>query len=491
MKKALMVVGTSSYAGKSLIVTALCRIFKNAGHKTAPFKAQNMSLNSAVTKEGKEISRAQALQAMAAGIEPSEELNPILLKPKGDGISQIVLNGMPYRDVSAAEYYDTFVEEKGADAVKEAFENLRAKYDVIVMEGAGSPVEINLYEKDIANFRSAEMAGADVVLVADIERGGAFASIYGTLHLLRPEHRQMVKGVIINKFRGDRGILQPALDKIEKITGVPVIGVVPFIDGLRLPAEDSQSLSPGQKPSLRIAVVRLPRISNFTDFDPLAFDHRIDLSYIKSPEELENVDSLIIPGTKSTIDDLLWLDKEGFTSAIKDLKGRIPILGICGGYQILGRTIRDNGVESGSPSTYEGLGLLDVETAYESYDKTIKPVHGSITADKGIFKGLRGREIAGYEIHMGSTRLLETASPVFSVNNMPEGAADDSFTVVGTYLHGVFDSPSFREGFIRHLLKNKSSKTSTSGKEMSADWEKNIESLASAVKKSVDLSWFI
>lgn len=491
MKKILMVVGTSSYAGKSLIVTALCRIFKDAGHKTAPFKAQNMSLNSAVTKEGKEISRAQALQAMAAGIEPTEDLNPILLKPKGGGISQIILNGMPYKDISASEYYDTFVEKKGAQTVKRAFENVRADYDVIIMEGAGSPVEINLYDKDIANFRSAEMAGADVILVADIERGGVFASIYGTLSLLKPEHRQMVKGVIINKFRGDLEILRPALEKIEKITGVPVLGVVPFVDGLRLPAEDSQSLSAGHSPDLRIAVVRLPRISNFTDFDPLAFDHRVDLRYITTPEELENIDALIIPGTKSTVSDLLWLGESGLTEAIKGLKDQIPILGICGGYQILGRTISDNGFESVSPSVYEGLGLLDVETRYESYDKTTKPVMGSITADKGVFHGLKGLEISGYEIHMGSTRLLEKSFPVFMVNDMPEGAADHSYTVIGTYLHGIFDSSSFREGFIQHLSKMKSRKTSTSGKDMSLDWENSINLLAAAVKKNVDLSWFI
>jgi adenosylcobyric acid synthase len=394
--KALMVVGTSSFAGKTLIVAALCRIFRDRGYKVAPFKGQNMSLNSAVTGDGKEISRAQVMQAAAAGVKSRSEMNPILLKPKGEGVSQVVLNGRPYRDMSANEYYESFVKETGKEAVKSAFEVLSSEFEIIVMEGAGSPAEINLYDKDIANFSAAEMAEADVILVADIERGGAFASIYGTLGLLNPEHRQMVKGIVINKFRGDESLLERAIQRIEELVGVPVIGVVPYLEGLRLPQEDSQALGKGNQNRVDIAILRLPRISNFTDFDPMAFDKRVNVRYVSRLAELKSPDALIIPGTKSTIDDLGWLKKEGFDSIIK-LKGKIPIIGICGGFQMLGKRIFDKGVEKGKTSV-EGLGLLEIETSFESYDKTTRPVSGEIIAGRGLFEGMKGAEVSGYEI---------------------------------------------------------------------------------------------
>jgi adenosylcobyric acid synthase len=489
MKKALMVVGTSSFAGKTLIVAALCRIFRDDGLGVTPFKAQNMSLNSAVTVEGEEISRAQALQALAAGIKPTTDMNPILLKPKGDGISQIVLNGRPLMDINAGDYYASFAMETGAPAVKKAIERLAEEFEIIVMEGAGSPAEINLYDRDITNFAAADIADADVILVADIERGGVFASIHGTLNLIKPKHRRRVKGIIINKFRGDERLLEGGIKKIEEMVGVPVIGIVPYIMDLRLPEEDSQGLVSRIGDKADIVVLRLPRLSNFTDFDPLAFDPRVSLRYASSPEQLGDPDAIIIPGTKSTIDDLLWLREKGFDS-IRDFQGKIPIVGICGGFQILGRKIVDNGIESGEPSSHDGLGLLEVETAFDSYEKKTRQVKGSIVADRGIFNGLKGALVSGYEIHMGNTKLLEGARPVFTSSGVDAGAADSEFMTFGTYLHGLFDAPAFREAFIDFVLKNANGAVGRTGVDVSQMWEEGIAKAADTVKRCVDLSWF-
>ncbi|MFQ5975365.1 MAG: cobyric acid synthase, partial [Candidatus Hydrothermarchaeales archaeon] len=311
--KSIMIQGTTSFSGKTFLVMALCRIFADRGVKVAPFKSQNTSLNSFVTKDGEEISRAQALQALAAGIEPTSDMNPILVKPKGDSRSQIMVNGRPYKDIEARQYYDDFAMEEGIEIVKDAFERLKNRYELIIIEGAGSPAEINLYEKDIANMRIAEMAGAPVILVADIDRGGVFASIYGTINLLKKEDKERLKGVVINKFRGDIEILKPGIDMIEKKVGKPVLGVIPYISDLRLPGEDSISLEKKKQNgfgSTDIAVIRLPRISNFTDFDPLLNDGA-NVRYVENPEELGNPDAIIIPGTKNTIEDLLWLKTKG------------------------------------------------------------------------------------------------------------------------------------------------------------------------------------
>jgi adenosylcobyric acid synthase len=487
--KAIMVVGTSSFAGKSLLTAAFCRIFKNKGYRVAPFKAQNMSLNSVVTNGGREISRAQAVQAFAAGAELRSDMNPLLLKPKGNGITQIVLNGMPFKDISAKDYYASFVKEIGEPRVKEAYERLANEYEIIVMEGAGSPAEINLYEKDIANLSAAEMADADVVLVADIERGGVFASILGTFELLSPVHRKRIKGIIINKFRGDKLLLDPGIEEIQGLVGVPVIGVLPFIEDVMLPEEDSQSLSQKMNGLADIAIIRLPRISNFTDFDPLAFDKRINLRYVSSASELGNPDAIIIPGTKSTIDDLNWIKDKGLDT-IKEFNGKIPIIGICGGYQILGKKIVDKGVEKDFDSEYEGLDLLPVETFFEAYQKITKPVTAKVIADKGVFNGVSGSEISGYEIHMGKTNLLKGAKPVFKINGEREGAGDSKFMTFGTYLHGLFDSPYFRENFVNFVLGNHINKPNLSGIEVTALWEESIVRIVGVVERHVDLSWF-
>ncbi|MFQ5800734.1 MAG: cobyric acid synthase, partial [Candidatus Hydrothermarchaeales archaeon] len=311
----------------------------------------------------------------------------------------------------------------------------------------------------------------------------------GTLKLLKPEHRRRVKGIIINKFRGDKDILAPAIEKIEELVGVSVIGVVPYVEGLMLPEEDSQGLDNEKGNSADIAVLRLPRISNFTDFDPLAFDHRVTLRYVSSPEELGSPDAIIVPGTKSTIDDLGWIKEKGL-DAIRDFKGSIPIVGICGGFQILGKRIVDSGVETGSPSTYEGLGLLEVETSFDLYDKTTRPVAGAVVANQGMFEGMKGIEVSGYEIHMGKTRLLDGALPVFRVNGKEEGVADRDFMTFGTYLHGLFDSPAFREHFLRFILRNTKERLGVAGIDVAQAWEEGVARIAETVKRCVDLSWF-
>ncbi len=416
-------------------------------------------------------------------------MNPILLKPKGDGVSQIVLNGRPVMDISAGDYYASFALETGAQAVKKAIEKLAKDFEIIVMEGAGSPAEINLYDRDISNFAAADMADADVILVADIERGGVFASIHGTLNLLKPDHKKRVKGIIINKFRGDVKLLEDGIKKIEEMEGVPVIGIVPYIEDLHLPEEDSQGLGSRMGGEVDIAVLRLPRISNFTDFDPLAYDPRVSLRYVSSPEQMGSPDAIILPGTKSTIADLTWLREKNFDS-IRDFQGKIPIVGICGGFQILGRNIIDRGIEGDDMSSYDGLGLLEVETTFDSYEKKTHQVKGSIVADQGIFNGLKGALVSGYEIHMGKTTLLNGARTVFTGKGVDDGAADSEFMTFGTYLHGLFDTPVFRDAFIDFLLKNSNHALDRPGIDFSQTWEEGIAKAARTVKKYVDLRWF-
>lgn len=475
----IMVQGTSSYSGKSFLVMTLCRIFRDKGVNVAPFKSQNMSLNSYVTRDGKEMARAQALQAFAAGVEPSVEMNPILVKPTGESRSQIVVNGRPYKDINAEDYYRDFALKEGLEIARNAFKALERKYDLIIVEGAGSPAEINLYHQDIANMRIADMADAPVVLIADIDRGGAFASIYGTLALLKEEHRDRVKGIVINKFRGDIGILKPGIKEIEELTKRPVLGTIPYIEDLKLPSEDSVSLQDINEPrgNIKIAVIRLPRISNFTDFDPLTNDG-INVTYVKEPEELKSADAIVIPGTKNTIADLEWLREKGFEESIRTLHGKVPIVGICGGYQILGNSITD-GLKK-----VKGLGLLDVETRFEGYDKTTQQVRGKVAAAAGMFEGMAGNEVCGYEIHMGRTTLGDSAAPVFKMKDGKDGAVDADGTVFGTYLHGIFDSSSFREGFLKFLGSN----ASACSKGQEEIWNESIDRAARAVSNSIDIA---
>jgi adenosylcobyric acid synthase len=455
MTRFIVVLGTCSHSGKSTIVAALCRILKNRGLKVAPFKSQNMSLNSWVTSEGKEMGIAQAVQAWAAGIEPKEVMNPILLKPKGDRTSQVIVFGVPVADKSAEEYYQ---EIDGLKAVVDrAIEELEREYDYIVVEGAGGGAEINLYDRDIANIYVASKLASPIILVGDIERGGVFASLYGTMKLLPPDIRPLVRGLVINKFRGDPAILEPGLEMLEELAGVPVLGVMPYLD-LNLPSEDSVSL--GDKrgsgegrgdgevgEAVEIAIIRLPRISNFTDFEPLEREAKI--RYITPGEPLGRPDAIIIPGTKNTVADLEDMRKNGTEREILAHRGAgVPILGICGGYQILGKKIVDTGIENSNDSI-PGLGLLDLETRFDKYEKRTIQVEKTVTGDGPILGQIKGEAVRGYEIHMGMTTSRDL--PAFG----DDGAVGADGLVIGTYLHGIFSNQNFRDAFLNYLYSRK------------------------------------
>ncbi|MDD3710208.1 MAG: cobyric acid synthase [Methanothrix sp.] len=455
MTRFIVVLGTCSHSGKSTIVAALCRILKNRGLKVAPFKSQNMSLNSWVTSEGKEMGIAQAVQAWAAGIEPKEVMNPILLKPKGDRTSQVIVFGVPVADKSAEEYYQ---EIDGLKAVVDrAIEELEREYDYIVVEGAGGGAEINLYDRDIANIYVASKLASPIILVGDIERGGVFASLYGTMKLLPPDIRPLVRGLVINKFRGDPAILEPGLEMLEELAGVPVLGVMPYLD-LNLPSEDSVSL--GDKrgsgegrgdgevgEAVEIAIIRLPRISNFTDFEPLEREAKI--RYITPGEPLGRPDAIIIPGTKNTVADLEDMRKNGTEREILAHRGAgVPILGICGGYQILGKKIVDTGIENSNDSI-PGLGLLDLETRFDKYEKRTIQVEKTVTGDGPILGPIKGEAVRGYEIHMGMTTSRDL--PAFG----DDGAVGADGLVIGTYLHGIFSNQNFRDAFLNYLYSRK------------------------------------
>jgi len=453
--KALMVQGTGSHVGKSLITTALCRIFYQDGFKVAPFKAQNMSLNSCATPDGREIGRAQAVQAEACGIAPTSDMNPVLLKPMGDSGCQVVLRGRPYMNLSAKRYYD--LKETLWKAVCESFERLRENYDVIVMEGAGSPAEVNLRENDIVNMRMAKHAEAPVLLIGDIDRGGVFAWIVGTLELLQDDERKLVRGILINKFRGDISLLRPGLKFLEERTGRPVVGVIPYINDLKVQEEDSVALEGFRKrdAEVKVAVVRLPRISNFTDFDPLLSEKDVSLRYVTSPEELESADMIVIPGTKNTIYDLLFLKESGLSEKIIEKRKRgTMVIGICGGFQMLGKEIRDPyGVES-ERRAERGLGLLDVETTFTREKATYR-------AKAKVIKGTpyleEGEVLEGYEIHMGRTK---AEGYIFELTRESgrktfDGVASEDGMVFGTYLHGIFENNAFRRRLLNSVRKKK------------------------------------
>jgi adenosylcobyric acid synthase len=445
-KKSVLILGTASHVGKSSVVTAICRILSRK-YRVAPFKAQNMSLNSWITKDGKEIGIAQAIQAKAAGTEPTADMNPVLLKPKGDCVSQIILLGEPYADKSAGQYYDSIAE---MNAVLEgALERLSREHDVIVMEGAGGAAEINLYERDIVNVGTARLTQAPIILVGDIERGGVFASLYGTIALLPDDVRKNVKGFIINKFRGDLEILKPGLKQLEEKTGIPVLGVLPYFK-LNIPSEDSVSLedkeSTETKKDIEIAVIRLPRISNFTDFEPL--EELAKIRYVDLDEELGTPDAIMIQGTKNTVNDLLDLKASGMAGKIQTFKGKIPIFGICGGYQMLGRTIFDSGIENGVEAEFEGLKLLNIGTKFGAYKKKTIQVTKKVNGCGPILASIDGEEIKGYEIHMGVT---DSCRNIFG----DDGAIDEDGLVIGTYLHGLFDNRNVRDALMQYLFEKK------------------------------------
>ena len=441
----LMVVGTSSHVGKSVTVAAICRCLVRRGISVAPFKSQNMSLNSFVTGDGGEIGMAQAMQAVAARVPPATDMNPVLLKPKGDCVSQVILHGRPYKDVPIAEYYRE-TPELLTEALR-AFRRLEKTYGQVVIEGAGGAAEVNLYDRDIANTQLALALRLPIILVADIERGGVFAQIYGTVHLLPPELRPLVKGIIINKFRGDPAIFSPGVKIIEDLTGIPVLGIVPWFS-IPLPSEDSLSIGDKKTADLpvRIAVIRLPHISNFTDFELL--EQHAAVEYVSIGSSLRGYDCVIIPGTKNTVADLIALQDGGADHELRKIrKNGVPVIGICGGYQMLGRELVDDGFES-TAGTYAGLGLLDCVTRFASYDKNTTQVRRTACPVPPILSVIG--EVTGYEIHMGVT-VRGTDREAFS----GDGVVSADGLVFGTYMHGLFLNPRAANALLSYLYGKK------------------------------------
>lgn len=496
--RVLMVQGTMSSVGKSLIVAALCRIFKQDGFRVTPFKAQNMALNSFVTRDGREVGRAQAMQAEAAGVDVTVEMNPVLIKPEADAFAQIIVLGKPWARLAAGEY----LRRRGElwNAVTQALDSLCAQYDLVVIEGAGSPTELNLRRGDLVNMAMAEYADAPVLLVGDIDRGGIFAQLLGTLALLDARERARVKGLIVNKFRGDARLFDEGVGILEERGGVRVLGVVPFIRDLRIADEDSVALDDlprgvgarGHAP-LQIAVIRLPHISNFDDFDPLRAEPDVAVRFVGRADDLAQPDLVILPGTKTTIADLKFLHARGLTARIVELaRAGVPTLGICGGYQMLGAAIYDPlGVES-DEDKIEGLGLLPVVTTFADEKQTVR-ARGIIVANQGLFANARDLEIAGYEIHMGQTALLEHGAPFMRVIARGERTTDDvdgavaaNGWIAGTYFHGLFDNDALRHTLLANLAARKNQVRSTTVTRF--DRAAMYDRLAETVRARVDLA---
>jgi len=441
----LLVLGTASHVGKSTVVAALCRVLSNRGISVAPFKSQNMSLNSFVTQEGAEIGIAQAMQAFAARLEPVADMNPILLKPKGEMVSQVVLRGKPWKDLRISEYYRE-TDELLSVAVASA-RRLLMQYGHIVAEGAGGAAELNLYSRDIANIRVERELCLPILLVADIERGGVFAQVYGTLSLLPDDIRARVMGIVINKFRGDPALFADGVEIIEDLCGIPVLGILPVFS-IPLPSEDSLSLGDKQSVSLpvKIAIIRLPRISNFTDFEHL--ERYAAVHYVNPGAPLGGYDCIILPGTKNTVEDLLVLQSSGAAAAIVQAREQgIPVIGICGGYQMLGKEIIDEGLES-CRGTYPGLGLLRVTTRFSRYEKVTEQVQRTARSNGPILSPMG--MVKGYEIHMGETKRDGDDEAFFG-----EGAVSPDGMVIGTYLHGLFDNRSAVHALLSYLYARK------------------------------------
>lgn len=477
MAKVIMIQGTMSGVGKSLVCAGLCRIFRQDGYRVAPFKSQNMALNSYITAEGLEMGRAQVMQAEAAGIAPSVLMNPILLKPTDDRGSQVIVNGEVFGNLSAREYFAC--KRKLIPDIRRAFAALAEQTDIIVIEGAGSPAEINLKENDIVNMGMAEMADAPVLLVGDIDRGGVFAQLLGTLELLTPDERGRVQGLIINKFRGDRSLLDSGVSIIEERAGIPVVGLLPYLT-VELEDEDSLTKRFESRPAqtLDLAVIHYPRISNFTDFNVFEQAEGVSLRYVRSVSELGSPDMIFLPGSKNTMGDLNWMRERGLEEAVKRRSGSVPIFGICGGFQMLGMSVSDpEGVEGGG--SVRGMGLLSVETVLQS-DKTRKQVQVKTGALAGALACLSDRMLDGYELHMGRTAEADgkTCPPVVSRGN-----------VYGSYLHGLFDGEGIAADILEALAQRKGVKIDT-GKmtEYRVYKERQYDMLASAMREHLDMT---
>ena len=459
---AIMVQGTASSVGKSLFAAALCRYFKREGLRVAPFKSQNMALNSAVTPDGLEIGRAQFVQAEAAGVMATADMNPILLKPEGDSRSQVVVLGKPLGSMNARDYQEYKPTLQGV--IADSLARLRASHDLVVIEGAGSPAEINLKARDIVNMHVAKVADAPVLLVGDIDRGGVFAAFVGTLELLEPDERERIAAFVVNKFRGDVRLLEPGLDFLRARTGKPVLGVIPYVPRLRIADEDSVSLEdrvrrarPGRD-QLDVAVVRLPRIANYDDFEPLEHEPGVVVRFVERADEARDVDLLIVPGSKSTVSDLAWLRSSGIADVVHARAQRgEPVLGICGGCQMLGESLADpEAVESSEPLV-PGLALLPLRTRFER-SKVTAQVRARAAAPSFLRAASGAEEISGYEIHMGRVELTRAQPPAFELlarNGAEQRAADGAVSadgqLVGTMLHGLFENAALRARVLQHL----------------------------------------
>lgn len=503
MTETIMLMGTSSHVGKSILATALCRIFYQAGRRVVPFKAQNMALNSYVTKDGGEMGRAQVAQAEAAGLAPMVDMNPVLLKPTGNSCSQVIVDGKPIGNMSAREYH------KGKSVqlfghVTAALTRLQQQFDTIVIEGAGSPAEINLKEDDIVNMRVAKYLQAPVLLIADIDRGGSLAALVGTLELLDEEERALVKGLVINKFRGDVTLMTPAVDFLEQKTGKPVLGIVPYLEHLGIDDEDSVSLEEKaheaerqkQTKELRLAVVETPKISNFTDFDALADEPDAEVLYVRDAEELLAAapDVILLPGSKNTTEDLLHVRESGLAQAIRQLvDGGTPLVGICGGYQMLGEEIADPHHTESSHDVVKGLGYLPMKTVFAEEKRTVQ-----VAADcpgMEFYDGvLMGKDLSGYEIHMGRTEFTAPVRHPFHLTrqgenavNIWEGALSEDGRIFGTYLHGVFDHDGFRRQFLNVLRLHKGLRPLPVQRNRHLEKERAYDRLAETVRKSLDM----
>jgi len=497
--RSLMVQGTASHVGKSILVAAFCRILKQDGYNVAPFKAQNMALNSFITRDGGEMGRAQVVQAEAAGLEPHWDMNPVLIKPNTDVGAQVIIHGRVYQNMSATLYHD--FKKEAVVFVRQSFQRLSEKYDFIVIEGAGSPAEINLRENDIVNMGMAEIADCPVILAGDIDRGGVFASLVGTIELLTKDERQRIKGFIINKFRGDISLLKPGLDFLEEKTGIPVLGTIPYFKDIYIPEEDSVSLErdmpSGGNGKVDIAVIYLPHISNFTDFDPFEREPDIKLKYVNYGEKIGNADVVIIPGSKNTIDDLNYLHNSGYVREIlQHHRNGGSVIGICGGYQMLGEDIADPYHIETSIESINGIGLLPVRTLIEK-EKVTCQVSAKIHPSNRTFKNTD--ELRGYEIHMGKTELrdekymFEIIQREEKQTSTPDGFISADGRVWGTYIHGIFDNDGFRQEFIKRVKEAKGISVSP---EAHASFsfqefkETQYDRLAELVRRNIDMEAF-
>lgn len=514
-KPALMILGTASHVGKSILTAGVGRIFADDGYRVAPFKAQNMSLNSAATQDGSEIGRAQALQAQACRAIACAAMNPVLLKPSTDTGAQVILLGKIWGQVTGSDYHTRRVEQLFPE-VLDAYRQLASNYDLMMLEGAGSPAEINLQAHDIVNMRMAHAADAACLLVGDIDRGGVFAALLGTLELLQAEDRARIRGFVINKFRGDESLLRPGVTAMEKRIGLPCLGVVPYLADLGLDEEDGVALE--DRPSarrrwniletassraLRIGVIALPYMANFTDFDSLALELSVSLAFLEHADEMAAADLLILPGSKQTVDDLQWLERRGFAQELRRLHERgLPVIGICGGFQMMGRCIEDpHGIENqGKPRVGTGLNLLPVRTVLGT-EKIVRRVRGHLCSHPFGGRFTPDSRFEGYEIHLGETFYDSGARPLAKITRegvlgaVLDGAIDSSGCVMGTYVHGIFDKDDFRHSFLQAARAAVDLVPAVTWIDIAAHREARIDRLARHLRKSLDIdlikSWLV